>query len=94
VTAQPRPEGTAFNEAYASEQLRRSRHPLRRFFKSFYRTLRNIRRRTIVVVLSRSRREANLWLAGVSKYPLRKMTSFAIEGFTSFGVVPLRPASA
>jgi glycosyltransferase involved in cell wall biosynthesis len=28
--------------------------------------------------------------AGVSKYPLKKMLSFAIEGVTSFSVVPLR----
>ncbi|PZP29697.1 MAG: glycosyltransferase [Roseateles depolymerans] len=28
--------------------------------------------------------------AGVSKYPLRKMLTFAIEGITSFSVVPLR----
>jgi len=28
--------------------------------------------------------------AGVSKYPLRKMLSFAIEGVTSFSIVPLR----
>lgn len=28
--------------------------------------------------------------AGVSKYPLRKMMSFAIEGVTSFSIVPLR----
>lgn len=28
--------------------------------------------------------------AGVSKYPLRKMLAFAIEGVTSFSVVPLR----
>jgi polyisoprenyl-phosphate glycosyltransferase len=28
--------------------------------------------------------------AGVSKYPLRKMLTFALEGITSFSVVPLR----
>lgn len=28
--------------------------------------------------------------AGVSKYPLRKMLTFAIEGVTSFSIVPLR----
>lgn len=28
--------------------------------------------------------------AGVSKYPLRKMLAFAIEGVTSFSIVPLR----
>ncbi len=28
--------------------------------------------------------------AGVSKYPLRKMLTFAIEGITSFSIVPLR----
>ena len=28
--------------------------------------------------------------AGVSKYPLRKMLAFALEGITSFSVVPLR----
>lgn len=28
--------------------------------------------------------------AGVSKYPLRKMLAFAIEGITSFSIVPLR----
>lgn len=28
--------------------------------------------------------------AGVSKYPLRKMLTFALEGMTSFSVVPLR----
>ncbi len=28
--------------------------------------------------------------AGISKYPLRKMLSFAIEGVTSFSIVPLR----
>lgn len=28
--------------------------------------------------------------AGISKYPLRKMLAFAIEGVTSFSVVPLR----
>ena len=28
--------------------------------------------------------------AGVSKYPLRKMVAFAIEGITSLSVVPLR----
>ena len=28
--------------------------------------------------------------AGVSKYPLRKMVAFAIEGVTSFSIVPLR----
>jgi len=28
--------------------------------------------------------------AGVSKYPLRKMLAFAVEGVTSFSVVPLR----
>jgi len=28
--------------------------------------------------------------AGVSKYPLRKMLGFAIEGITSFSIVPLR----
>lgn len=28
--------------------------------------------------------------AGVSKYPLRKMIAFALEGITSFSVVPLR----
>ncbi len=28
--------------------------------------------------------------AGVSKYPLRKMLAFAVEGITSFSVVPLR----
>ena len=29
-------------------------------------------------------------LAGESKYPLRKMVSFALEGITSFSIVPLR----
>jgi polyisoprenyl-phosphate glycosyltransferase len=29
-------------------------------------------------------------LAGESKYPLRKMISFALEGITSFSIVPLR----
>lgn len=29
-------------------------------------------------------------LAGVTKYPLRKMLAFALEGVTSFSVVPLR----
>jgi len=28
--------------------------------------------------------------AGISKYPLRKMLSFALEGVTSFSIVPLR----
>jgi polyisoprenyl-phosphate glycosyltransferase len=28
--------------------------------------------------------------AGISKYPLRKMLAFAIEGITSFSIVPLR----
>ena len=28
--------------------------------------------------------------AGVSKYPLRKMISFALDGITSFSVAPLR----
>ena len=28
--------------------------------------------------------------AGVSKYPLRKMLTFAVEGITSFSIVPLR----
>jgi len=28
--------------------------------------------------------------AGISKYPLRKMLTFAIEGITSFSIVPLR----
>lgn len=28
--------------------------------------------------------------AGVSKYPLRKMLTFAAEGITSFSIVPLR----
>jgi polyisoprenyl-phosphate glycosyltransferase len=28
--------------------------------------------------------------AGVSKYPLRKMLAFAVEGITSFSIVPLR----
>jgi glycosyltransferase involved in cell wall biosynthesis len=29
-------------------------------------------------------------IAGVSKYPLRRMLSFALEGITSFSIVPLR----
>lgn len=40
---------------------------------------------TAVVEYERSQR-----LAGTSKYPLRKMLSFALEGLTSFSVVPLR----
>lgn len=40
---------------------------------------------TAVVEYERSER-----LAGTSKYPLRKMISFALEGLTSFSVVPLR----
>ena len=40
---------------------------------------------TAVVEYKRSER-----LAGTSKYPLRKMISFALEGLTSFSVVPLR----
>ncbi len=40
---------------------------------------------TAVVEYERSQR-----LAGTSKYPLRKMISFALEGVTSFSVVPLR----
>ncbi len=32
--------------------------------------------------------------AGVSKYPLRKMLAFALEGITSFSVVPLRIITA
>ena len=40
---------------------------------------------TAVVEYERSQR-----LAGTSKYPLRKMISFALEGLTSFSVVPLR----
>ena len=40
---------------------------------------------TAVVEYERSQR-----LAGSSKYPLRKMISFALEGLTSFSVVPLR----
>jgi glycosyltransferase involved in cell wall biosynthesis len=31
-----------------------------------------------------------LRFAGVSKYPLRKMLTFAVEGVTSFSIVPLR----
>jgi glycosyltransferase involved in cell wall biosynthesis len=41
--------------------------------------------RSAIVTYDRSRR-----LAGVSKYPLRKMLSFALEGMTSFSIVPLR----
>lgn len=41
--------------------------------------------RTAVVKYDRAER-----FAGVSKYPLRKMISFAIQGITSFSVVPLR----
>ncbi len=41
--------------------------------------------RSDVVYYERSAR-----LAGVSKYPLRKMLSFALTGITSFSVVPLR----
>jgi glycosyltransferase involved in cell wall biosynthesis len=41
--------------------------------------------RTATVTYDRSER-----FAGVSKYPLRKMLSFAIEGITSFSIVPLR----
>jgi polyisoprenyl-phosphate glycosyltransferase len=41
--------------------------------------------RTAVVKYDRAER-----FAGVSKYPLRKMLTFAIEGVTSFSVVPLR----
>ncbi|MGH8586830.1 MAG: glycosyltransferase family 2 protein [Gammaproteobacteria bacterium] len=40
---------------------------------------------TAVVEYERSQR-----LAGTSKYPIRKMISFALEGVTSFSVVPLR----
>jgi len=32
--------------------------------------------------------------AGVSKYPLRKMLTFALEGITSFSIVPLRLITA
>lgn len=41
--------------------------------------------RTATVKYDRSER-----LAGVSKYPLSKMLAFAIEGVTSFSIVPLR----
>lgn len=41
--------------------------------------------RTATVKYDRSER-----FAGVSKYPLRKMLTFAIEGVTSFSIVPLR----
>ena len=41
--------------------------------------------RAATVTYDRSRR-----FAGVSKYPLRKMLSFALEGMTSFSIVPLR----
>ena len=34
--------------------------------------------------------ERNERIAGESKYPLKKMLKFAIEGITSFSVVPLR----
>lgn len=40
---------------------------------------------TTVVKYDRAER-----FAGVSKYPLRKMVTFAIDGITSFSVVPLR----
>jgi polyisoprenyl-phosphate glycosyltransferase len=32
--------------------------------------------------------------AGVSKYPIRKMISFALEGITSFSIIPLRIVTA
>ncbi len=41
--------------------------------------------KSTVVMYNRAER-----FAGVSKYPLRKMIAFAIEGVTSFSVVPLR----
>jgi glycosyltransferase involved in cell wall biosynthesis len=41
--------------------------------------------RAVTVRYDRSQR-----IAGVSKYPLRRMLSFALEGITSFSIVPLR----
>lgn len=41
--------------------------------------------RTAIVKYDRAER-----FAGVSKYPLKKMLAFAIEGVTSFSIVPLR----
>ena len=42
MTNTPLPAALEFDRFYAAEQLRRSRHPLRRFVKGFY--LRNILR--------------------------------------------------
>ena len=41
--------------------------------------------RTAIVKYDRAER-----FAGISKYPLRKMIAFAMEGVTSFSIVPLR----